>query len=156
MGISLPVYPVSIESIFAHRDFSLAFHNLWSFFYHSVVCSDEPKGGKCNRNYLFLDGMHICPETLASRFAAGVACLLGCVYVGPRMGTDSFCVMCLPICEILAVPARLHTGSPEMRTGVGFDLYTRVTNGKERAPGERGMQVHKKSSRTILIPVCIL
>ncbi len=24
--------------------------------------------------------MHICPETLASRFAAGIACLLGCVY----------------------------------------------------------------------------
>jgi hypothetical protein len=64
--------------------------------------------------------------------------------------------MCLPICEILAVPARLHTGSPEMRTGVGFDLYTRVTNGKERTPGERGMQVHKKSSRTILIPIRVL
>ena len=50
--------------------------------------------------------------------------------------------MCLPICEILAVPARLHTGSPEMRTGVGFDLYTRVTNGKERAPGERSIKNH--------------
>ena len=24
--------------------------------------------------------MHICPETLASRFGAAVACLLGCIY----------------------------------------------------------------------------
>ena len=43
------------------------------------------------------------------------------IYVGPRMGTDSFCVMCLPICEFLAIPARLRTGSPDMRTGVGND-----------------------------------
>jgi hypothetical protein len=35
---------------------------------------------KCNRNYLFIDGMHICPETLATRYGVAVACLLGCVY----------------------------------------------------------------------------
>jgi hypothetical protein len=50
------------------------------------VCSDStslgPDRTACNRNYLFLDGMHVCPETLASRFAAGLACLLGCVYNG--------------------------------------------------------------------------
>ena len=49
-----------------------------------MVCSDISSLGSkrqtCNRNYLFLDGMHLCPETLASRFAAAVACLLGCVY----------------------------------------------------------------------------
>ena len=43
------------------------------------------------------------------------------IYVGPRMGTDSFCVRGLPICEILAIPARLRTGSPNMRTGIGND-----------------------------------
>merc|ERR1711862_627406 len=37
---------------------------------------------KCDRNYLFSDGMHTCPETLASRYGAGIACLLGCVYNG--------------------------------------------------------------------------
>ena len=47
----------------------------------AMVCSSTPtEDGKCNRNNLFSDGMHICPETLASRFAAGVACILGCVY----------------------------------------------------------------------------
>jgi hypothetical protein len=49
-----------------------------------MVCNDTallgPERRTCHRNYLFLDGMHVCPETLASRFAAGVACLLGCVY----------------------------------------------------------------------------
>ena len=39
------------------------------------------------------------------------------------MGTDSFCVMCLPICEILAIPARLRMGSPGMRTGIGNDPH---------------------------------
>jgi hypothetical protein len=47
----------------------------------AMVCSTTPtEDGKCNRNILFSDGIHICPETLASRFAAGVACILGCVY----------------------------------------------------------------------------
>ncbi|KAL7444590.1 hypothetical protein ACHAXH_006442 [Discostella pseudostelligera] len=49
-----------------------------------MICSDTsllgPDRRTCNRNYLFSDGMHVCPETLASRFAAGAACLLGCVY----------------------------------------------------------------------------
>ncbi len=48
--------------------------------------------------------------------------------------------MSLPICEFLAIPARLHTGSPHMRKGVGFDLYTRVTNGKGRR--RRPMKTH--------------
>eukprot|EP00581_Thalassiosira_minuscula_P016975 CAMPEP_0183715720 /NCGR_PEP_ID=MMETSP0737-20130205/9836_1 /TAXON_ID=385413 /ORGANISM="Thalassiosira miniscula, Strain CCMP1093" /LENGTH=630 /DNA_ID=CAMNT_0025944851 /DNA_START=119 /DNA_END=2011 /DNA_ORIENTATION=+ len=52
-----------------------------------MVCGDmtsvESKDRKdCNRNFLFKDGQHICPETLASRYAVGVACLLGCVYNG--------------------------------------------------------------------------
>ena len=64
--------------------------------------------------------------------------------------------MCLPICEILAVPARLHTGSPEMRTGVGFDLYTRVTNGKERAPGEKIISYYFDPRTRIVIPVRVL
>lgn len=37
---------------------------------------------KCHRNYLFMDGMHLCPETLATRYGVVVACLLGCVYNG--------------------------------------------------------------------------
>lgn len=46
---------------------------------------------RCDRNYLFSDGMHTCPESLASRFGAALACLLGCVYNrghhGPRRNT---------------------------------------------------------------------
>ncbi|KAL3773503.1 hypothetical protein ACHAW5_000500 [Stephanodiscus triporus] len=45
-----------------------------------MICSSAPNRGKCNRNSLFRDGMHICPETLASRYASGIACVLGCVY----------------------------------------------------------------------------
>jgi len=56
-----------------------------------MVCSDKALLGadrkKCNRNYLFSDGMHTCPESLASRYAAGLACLIGCVYNG-RSGND--------------------------------------------------------------------
>ena len=50
-----------------------------------MVCGDTPNSGKCERNILFKDGIHICPETLASRFAVGVSCVLGCVY--NRRGT---------------------------------------------------------------------
>ena len=50
----------------------------------AMVCSDTTLLGKnrskCNRNYLFSDGMHICPERLASRWAAGIACLIGCAH----------------------------------------------------------------------------
>merc|ERR1712194_77547 len=50
----------------------------------AMVCSDTESLGSqrssCNRNYLFKDGMHVCPETLASRYGAGVACLVGCAY----------------------------------------------------------------------------
>ena len=49
-----------------------------------MVCSDISSLGSerkiCNRAYLFLDGMHVCPESLASRYSAGLACLIGCVY----------------------------------------------------------------------------
>mmetsp|Transcript_12569 Transcript_12569/g.27271 ORF Transcript_12569/g.27271 Transcript_12569/m.27271 type:complete len:527 (-) Transcript_12569:419-1999(-) len=58
-----------------------------------MVCSDtaslEPHRRTCNRNYLFSDGMHTCPETLVSRYAAGLACLLGCVYNGIEMNNTS-------------------------------------------------------------------
>eukprot|EP00804_Cyclotella_cryptica_P001740 CCRYP_009092-RA/>CCRYP_009092-RA protein AED:0.09 eAED:0.09 QI:75/0.5/1/1/0.5/0.33/3/209/498 len=51
-----------------------------------MVCSDLDSLGKnrdkCNRNYLFRDGMHVCPETITSRYAASLACLMGCVYNG--------------------------------------------------------------------------
>lgn len=50
----------------------------------AMVCSDMnslgSKRDKCNRNYLFSDGMHVCPESMASRYAASLACLMGCVY----------------------------------------------------------------------------
>lgn len=49
-----------------------------------VVCHDMESLGtersKCNRNHLFLDGMHVCPERVAARYAAGVACLIGCAH----------------------------------------------------------------------------
>ena len=58
-----------------------------------MVCSDTTSLGTdrkiCNRNYLFLDGMHICPESLASRYAAGLACLIGCVYNERGEGTTT-------------------------------------------------------------------
>ena len=39
------------------------------------------------------------------------------------MGTISFCVMKLPICEFLPVPARLHSGSPQTSTAIGSDPH---------------------------------
>ena len=49
-----------------------------------MVCSDleslGDKRAKCNRNYLFSDGMHVCPESLSFRYAISLACLAGCVY----------------------------------------------------------------------------
>ena len=50
-----------------------------------MVCSnlqslEKYNGAKCERNFLFSDGQHICPKTLASRYGAGIACLLGCVH----------------------------------------------------------------------------
>jgi hypothetical protein len=49
-----------------------------------MVCSDLESLGssrnKCNRNYLFSDGMHVCPERLAFRYGVGLSCLIGCVY----------------------------------------------------------------------------
>lgn len=50
----------------------------------SMVCSDLNFLGtektKCNMNFLFSDGMHICPTNLAARYGVATACLLGCVY----------------------------------------------------------------------------
>ena len=64
---------------------------------------------------------HVPPKlVITTQWKALCVNLIG-PYVGPRMGTDSFCVMSLPICEILAIPARLRTGSPDMRTGIGND-----------------------------------
>ncbi|KAL7538030.1 hypothetical protein ACHAWF_005968 [Thalassiosira exigua] len=63
----------------------------------AMVCSNlkslGEKRDKCDRNYLFSDGMHVCAETLGGRFAAGLACLLGCAHNGVddavRAGRDS-------------------------------------------------------------------
>jgi len=59
----------------------------------SMVCSDTSSLGternKCDRNYLYLDGMHTCPETLASRYGVGLACLIGCAYNGRRTTNNS-------------------------------------------------------------------
>ena len=48
------------------------------------VCSERDWSrteiAKCKRSYLYKDGMHICPETLATRHGIAVACLLGCVH----------------------------------------------------------------------------
>jgi hypothetical protein len=34
------------------------------------------------------------------------------IYVDPRMGTISLCVLGLPVCELVAVPVRMRTGIP--------------------------------------------
>ena len=46
------------------------------------------------------------------------------IYVDPRMGTVSLCVLGLPVCELVAVPARMRTGAPRMHTMVSFDRCT--------------------------------
>jgi hypothetical protein len=38
--------------------------------------------GDCFFNRISRDGMHWCVETLEARYAASIACLLGCVYNG--------------------------------------------------------------------------
>ncbi|KAL3806115.1 hypothetical protein ACHAXA_011223 [Cyclostephanos tholiformis] len=65
----------------------------------AVVCSRTPNRGKCDRNSLFRDGMHICPETLASRYAAGIACLLGCVYNRRARTNSAIAEERIRICE---------------------------------------------------------
>lgn len=59
----------------------------------SMVCSDTESLGTsrrtCNRNILFKDGMHVCPEKLAGRYAAGLACLIGCAHNGAVGDTNS-------------------------------------------------------------------
>ena len=39
---------------------------------------NDPKG--CFANFLSVDGMHACPETVHGRLNAGLACILGCIY----------------------------------------------------------------------------
>ena len=55
------------------------------------------------------------------------------------MGTISLCVLGVPICELLAVPARMRSGAPRMRTGaprmhtvIGFDLSGEMRLSHER------------------------
>ena len=48
-----------------------------------MVCANKTLNAdksSCDRNILWLDGMHLCAETLAARHSASLACLLGCVY----------------------------------------------------------------------------
>ena len=42
------------------------------------------------------------------------------LYVDHRMRTISLCVLGLPVCEFVAVPARMRTGAPRMHTVIGF------------------------------------
>jgi hypothetical protein len=53
------------------------------------------------------------------------------------MGTISLCVLGLPVCEFLAVPARMRTGAHRTHTAIGFDRCAWVRNRQECAPGER-------------------
>ncbi|KAL9185706.1 hypothetical protein ACHAXT_003483 [Thalassiosira profunda] len=53
-----------------------------------MVCAERPpkttgkEGKDCKRNRISTDGIHWCIETLGPRYAASIACLLGCVYNG--------------------------------------------------------------------------
>ena len=58
----------------------------------SMVCANRDlmnNKSMCDRNILWMDGMHICPETMAARYGASVACLLGCVYNKPNGGNEN-------------------------------------------------------------------
>jgi len=48
------------------------------------ICAEriESPSRECTRNAYSLDGMHLCMNTIGSRFSAAVACLLGCSYNG--------------------------------------------------------------------------
>ena len=52
----------------------------------AMVCAQNLNAAKskCDRNILWMDGMHICPETMAARHSASLACLLACVYNKPH------------------------------------------------------------------------
>ncbi|KAL7527328.1 hypothetical protein ACHAXR_001898, partial [Thalassiosira sp. AJA248-18] len=48
-----------------------------------MVCAEKPSSTSqtnCPRNKISSDGIHWCIETLGPRYAASIACLLGCVY----------------------------------------------------------------------------
>jgi len=48
-----------------------------------MVCAEKPLSKlekNCPRNKISSDGIHWCIETLGPRYAASIACLLGCVY----------------------------------------------------------------------------
>ena len=60
----------------------------------AMVCNDiesvsASRAKRCNRNRLFRDGMHVCSETVAHRYGAALACLLGCVYNRPPAETPT-------------------------------------------------------------------
>ncbi|KAL7464876.1 hypothetical protein ACHAXS_005208, partial [Conticribra weissflogii] len=52
----------------------------------AMVCDSRElvvRDSQCKHyNMLWRDGMHICPETMTSRYGAALACLLGCVFNG--------------------------------------------------------------------------
>ena len=74
------------------------------------------------------------------------------IYVSPHMGTISLCVLGLPICEFLAVPARMHTRAPHMHTAIGFDLSGEMRLSHER----KGVRTWGKEHVRIMgVPVCV-
>ena len=68
-----------------------------------MVCIDLESLGerrdKCDRNSLFSDGMHVCPENLSFRYAAGLACLVGCVYNRYTPENDGHMQECVRECN---------------------------------------------------------
>ena len=54
-----------------------------------MVCAEKPSmvDKNCIRNKISTDGIHWCIETLGPRYAASIACLLGCVYNGKEETT---------------------------------------------------------------------
>lgn len=68
----------------------------------SMVCDTRQlthDGGKCDRNILWMDGMHVCPETMTARYGASIACLLGCVYNGESDKNDDLIRECEKECN---------------------------------------------------------
>ena len=68
------------------------------------------------------------------------------------MGTISLCVLGLPICEFLAVPACMHTGAPRTHTGIGFDLSGEMSLSHEQKGVRTWGMEHE---RIMAVPVCI-
>ena len=73
-----------------------------------MICAEKTfpttneKGDKvedCIRNKISRDGAHWCVETVAPRYAASIACLLGCVYNGYEPGTSEHDIAIIRRCE---------------------------------------------------------